>query len=102
MNEKEKVIIDFLKKCKENKDKLIPLLQKSNIVLLNYIDKLNNQLQQKENKEKEIREYIMTELITEWDIKNGGCVIDSDLPVDAITPILEILDKDGGKNEPNK
>lgn len=102
MNEKEKVIIDFLKKCKENKDKLIPLLQKSNIVLLNYIDKLNNQLQQKENKEKEIREYIMTELITEWDIKNGGCVIGSDLPVDAITPILEILDKDGGKNEPNK
>ena len=43
---------------------------------------------------KEVREYIMSELIDEWDIENGGCVSGSDLPVDAITPILEILDKE--------
>ena len=49
---------------------------------------------QKENIIKEVRAYIMTELITEWDIKNDGCVSGSDLPVDAITPILEILDKE--------
>ena len=36
-------------------------------------------------------EYIMSELIDEYDIKNGGCVSGSDLPVYAITPILEIL-----------
>lgn len=48
----------------------------------------------KENIIKEVREYIMTELITEWDIKNNGYVSGSDLPVDAITPILEILDKE--------
>jgi hypothetical protein len=36
-------------------------------------------------------EYIMSDLITEWDIKNDGCVSGSDLPVDAITPILDIL-----------
>lgn len=47
----------------------------------------------KENIIKEVRKYIMTELITEWDIKNNGYVSGSDLPVDAITPILEILDK---------
>ena len=42
---------------------------------------------------KEVREYIMTELISEYDIENGGCVSGSDLPVVAITPILKILDK---------
>ena len=57
------------------------------------IERLQNQLQQKENIIKEVREYIMSELITEWDIRNDGHVIGSDLPVDAITPILEILDK---------
>lgn len=36
-------------------------------------------------------EYIMSNLITEWDIKNDGCVSGSDLPADAITPILNIL-----------
>ncbi len=63
-----------------------------------YIGKLKeeyaNQLQQKENKEKEIREYIMSNLITEWDIENDGYVSGSDLPASAITPILEILDKE--------
>ena len=66
------------------------------------IEELKFQLQQKENIIKEVREYIMSELITEWDIKNGGYVSGSDLPANAITPILEILDKDGGKNETNK
>lgn len=36
-------------------------------------------------------EYIMTELISEWDIKNDGYVSGSDLPADAITPLLNIL-----------
>ncbi|MBR1386416.1 MAG: hypothetical protein IJ568_06270 [Bacilli bacterium] len=58
------------------------------------LDRLNKELQQKENIIKEVREYIMTELITEWDIKNDGYVSGSDLPVDAITPILEIIDKE--------
>ena len=58
------------------------------------IFQLKDQLQQKENKEKEIREYIMSNLITEWDIENDGYVSGSDLPADAITPILEILDKE--------
>ncbi len=43
---------------------------------------------------KEVREYIMSELITEWDIANCGHVSGSDLPVEAITPILDILDKE--------
>ena len=41
----------------------------------------------------------MSELINEWNIENGGCVSGSDLPVDAITPILEILDKVGSDKE---
>ena len=36
-------------------------------------------------------EYIMTELIDEWSIRNQGYVSGSDLPVDAITPLLNIL-----------
>ena len=62
--------------------------------ILEIAKKLKSQLQQKENIIKEVREYIMTELITEWDIKNDGYVSGSDLPVDAITPLLEILDKE--------
>lgn len=61
---------------------------------LNEINNLQSQLQRKENIIKEVRKYIMTELITEWGIKNDGYVSGSDLPVDAITPILEILDKE--------
>ena len=40
-------------------------------------------------------EYIKTELVDEWSIKNGGCVSGSDLPVDAITPLLNILNGKG-------
>ena len=54
----------------------------------------HKEIERLENIIKEVREYIMTELITEWDIKNDGYVSGSDLPVDAITPILEILDKE--------
>lgn len=39
-------------------------------------------------------EYIMTELIDEWNIKNGGYVSGSDLPVDTIIPLLDILKGD--------
>lgn len=59
--------------------------------LINY---LCNEIEKRDNIIKEVREYIMSELISEWDIKNDGYVSGSDLPVDAITPILEILDKE--------
>ena len=36
----------------------------------------------------------MTELIDEWNIKNGGYVSGSDLPVDTIIPLLDILKGD--------
>ena len=36
-------------------------------------------------------EYIMSELVDEWAIKNDGNVSGSDLPVNVITPILDIL-----------
>ena len=85
MSEEEKLIIDFLKKCKENKDKVIPLLQQSNEILLNYIDKLNNQLQQKENIIKEVREYLDS-------IKEKQKVVGV-YTKDIHKHILEILDK---------
>ena len=66
---------------------------KANETLAEEIKKLQNQLQQKENIIKKVRKYIMTELISQWDIENDGYVSSSDLPADAITPILEILDK---------
>lgn len=92
---------DKLKEQLQLKDIKIEEMRKELINQDKYIEQLKkeyaNQLQQKENKEKEIREYIMTELITEWNIKNGGCVSGSDLPVDAIIPILEILDKGNDK-----
>lgn len=62
--------------------------------LLSRIAKLEYEVERLNNIIKEVREYIMTELITEWDIKNYGHVSGSDLPVEAITPILEILDKE--------
>ena len=43
------------------------------------------------------KEYIMSNLITEWNIKNGGDVSGSDLPADEIIPILNILN--GGDEE---
>lgn len=83
------------KECPKFKDKTCE-------VYLDTLEKeynsLQKQLQQKENIIKEVREYIMSELITEWDIKNGGCVSGSDLPTYAITPILEILDKGSDSN----
>ena len=58
---------------------------------MNYQDK---EIERLNNIIKEVREYIMSNLITEWDIKNNGYVSGSDLPADAITPILEILGSD--------
>ena len=106
MSEEEKLIIDFLKKCKENKEKLIPLLQQSNEILLNYIDKLNNQLQQKENIIKEVREYITNyESISTIQGLNNLEVLNDGLDYKTIKEmtnrylkvhdnILEILDKE--------
>ena len=62
--------------------------------LLSRIAKLEYEVERLNNIIKEVREYIMSELITEWDIKNCGHVSGSDLPVEAITPILDILDKE--------
>lgn len=56
--------------------------------------KLREEIERLHSIIKEVREYIMTELITEWDIENGGHVSGSDLPVEAITPILDILEKE--------
>ena len=104
---KEYVVADLVSKCEdydklyknyEMKDLQIEEIRKELINQDKYISKLKeeyaNQLQEKENIIKEAREYIMTELITEWDIKNDGYVSGSDLPAYAITPILEILDKE--------
>ena len=43
--------------------------------------------------------YIMSELVDEWSIKNDGCVDGSDLPVSAITPILDILRGDNNDKD---
>lgn len=75
-------------------DKDDNVIEFKTIDALNEINNLQFQLQQKDNIIKEVRKYIMTELISEYDIKYGGCVSGSDLPVSAITPILNILDKE--------
>lgn len=71
----------------QQKENIINELKERSLRYSKQIDKL---LDIKE----EVRDYIMTNLITEWDIKNGGHVSGSDLPVEAITPILEIIDKE--------
>ena len=55
------------------------------------LDEANKQITILGNMIDKAIEYIMTNLISEWDIENDGCVSGSDLPVDAITPILDIL-----------
>lgn len=76
-------------------------LQEENIILKEnaiYNDKVVDKARWNEmiykSRNKKAIEYIMTELITEWDIKNDGYVSGSDLPVDAITPLLNILKGD--------
>lgn len=76
-----------------NREHFIATLQACYFGDRNAFEEIIRIYDEKENIIKEVREYIMTELITEWGIKNDGYVIGSDLPVDAITPILEILDK---------
>ena len=84
--ERLKGIVDFYKlNDPDNYDYSDDVLISMKLVL-EEIERLNNII-------KEVREYIMSELITEYDIKNGGNVTGSDLPVEAITPILEILEK---------
>lgn len=82
-----KLILDYITNLQQENDYYF----KKN----NEISNLNTSLRSarddyKSRCEKAI-EYIMSELITEWDIKNDGCVSGSDLPADAITPILNIL-----------
>ena len=75
--------------------------QKENIInelkerSLQYSEEIDRLLDIKEK----VREYIMTELISEYDIENSGYVSGSDLSVDAIIPILEIIDKEVIKSE---
>lgn len=90
MKEYQEKMTKFLDSCTNcSKTQLIGLLEREmneNHYLRNEVGKLNNIIH-------EIKEYIMTSLITEWDIKNDGYVSGSDLPADAITPILDIIDR---------
>lgn len=92
IKEYQEKMTKFLDICNNySKTQLISILEREmneNHYLRNEVGKLNNIMN-------DIKEYIMTNLITEWDIKNDGCVSGSDLPADAITPILDIID--GGK-----
>ena len=74
--------------------KLIQELQCDRVEVLKQIVNKNKEIERLNNIINEVREYIMSNLITEWDIKNNGYVSGSDLPADAITPILEILGSD--------
>lgn len=98
----EKQILEHIKEYLQNKidtgyNKIFYndlLHDEKTIDCINAIDTTLEENEQLHSIIKRVREYIMTELITEWDIKNNGYVSGSDLPVDAITPILEILDKE--------
>ena len=81
--EHSKILLDYI----QQKENIINELKERS---LRYSKHIDNLLDIKEK----VRDYIMTNLITEWTIENGGCVSGSDLPVYAITPILDILDKD--------
>ena len=59
--------------------------------LLKRISDLEFEVEKQEQRIDKAIEYIMTELISEWNIKNDGYVSGSDLPANAITPILDIL-----------
>lgn len=76
-----------------NKDDVLKFIDGKTYYYTDYIYFLYEELRKRDEIIKEVREYIMSELITEWDIKNNGYVSGSDLPANAITPILEILDK---------
>ena len=77
----------------------IERMENLNNQLVDECQKLDDEVTKLQNIIKEVREYIMIELITEWDIKNDGYVSGSDLPADAITPILDILDKENENGE---
>ena len=106
-NEREKALLDYITNLQEE--------NKSLRTRIKTIKRLRKKQTAKKNKYKSIifneekalhdyksrcekaSEYIMTELIDEWSIRNQGYVSGSDLPVEAITPLLNILqgeDKD--------
>ena len=62
-------------------------------LIVQHIDEEDNLIDYKSRIDKAV-EYIMTELIDEWNIKNNGYVSGSDLPADAIIPLLNILNGD--------
>ena len=79
----------------KNTDKIriaVNQMNKDMMELSEYCDKLENAII-------DIRVYVLANLITDWDIKNNGYVSGSDLPADAIKPILEIIDKVMKNNE---
>ena len=84
-----KYLLDFAKHPEQYNDDMVALLKVEQVIeLLNYIDILNNQLQQKENKEKEIREYI-TSYINQF----NGVYPPVDMRYLDLHKLLKILDK---------
>lgn len=61
-------------------------------------DKLYQEKEDYKSRCEKASEYIMTELIDEWSIRNQGYVSGSDLPVEAITPLLNILQNGDDKD----
>lgn len=76
----------FLSWCYENNDKTTEIHRDNLEKVMEYTEKLQNQLQQKENKEKELREYIKQNEFY-LDYKTGACI-------KGVMPLLEILDKE--------
>ena len=63
------------------------------VIPVEVINDVEDLLAEQENIIKEVREYIMSELITEWDIKNDGYVSGSDLPADTITKLEKDIEQ---------
>lgn len=80
----------FLSWCYENNDKTTEIHRDNLEKVMEYTEKLQNQLQQKENIIKEVREYIYKNSFDE----ERKAIID-ELWVNEIKDILEILDKAG-------
>lgn len=72
-------------------EKINERIYEANIELVDRNKLLEEDVKKLEKRIEKAIEYIMSELITEYDIKYGGNVSGSDLPVEAIKPILEIL-----------
>lgn len=90
-------LLNYITNLQKENERLKRLAEKdytelNNIIYENY--HLRNEVGKLNNIIYEIKEYIMSNLITEWDIKNNGNISGSDLPADAITPILDIINGD--------